>query len=400
MRAGGRGAPRRASASVVSTGAGSSRSPSRASPRRGRRAGTERSFAFTPSPSSGTRAAFMPLGAGSPNAGVSAGGRRPPRAPRCRRRRRRGGGRSGSRRRHRRGARGGSGSRGSAAPARFTRRRSALAGFLPIWVVGSPRRVVRRNARQEDRRQVDAVLRGGAQCEEGVQDPGQLRLQVVALELLVVGRVAAVPEVLLPERDDDLVDERLGEAGDLLPPRPAVLGDDRARGRGVDADDRVGAVDVGRTLLGPGQLSDRHLDGDRVDAVALEAVDAAHAEPAGGRAAEADQVEGAAQVNIERVVALAGEDLGAVLDGVDRRRDQRLVVRSRARADVVRRGQQIPAEGLHVGPALRVLGDLADRVGLDQVEVGVRALLGVERDLAGVVEEGARVLGRVSNRNS
>ena len=146
---------------------------------------------------------------------------------------------------------------------------------------------------------------------EGVEDPGELRLQVVALELLVVGRVAAVPEVLLPERDDDLVDERLGEAGDLLPPRrAAALGDHRPGGRRVDADDRVGAVDVGRRLLGPGQLSDRHLDGDRVDAVALEAVDAAHAERAGGRAAEADQVEGAAQVDVERVVALAGEDLG------------------------------------------------------------------------------------------
>ena len=184
----------------------------------------------------------------------------------------------------------------------------------------------------------------------------------------------------------------LAEARDLLPPRPTALGDDRTRCGRVHADRRVGVVDVGRDLLRARQLRDRHLDGDRVDAVALQAVDAAGAEGAGRRAPEADQVERAAQVHVERVIALSGEDLRPVPDAVDGGRHQRLVVRGRPGADVVRRGEEIPAERLDVGPALRVLGDLADRVGLDQVEVGVLALLGVVRDRVGVVEERARVL--------
>ena len=180
------------------------------------------SLALTPSPSSGTRAALEPFGAGRPNPGPPARRRR--RARRCPPCRPPGGGRWGSRRPGRRADRRASGTRTASAARRGSPgSRSALAGLLPIWVVGRPSpffggmpvsRIVVRSIR---------FVVGDAEVVERVQDRGELRLQVVLLELLVVGRCAAVPEVLLAERDDDLVDERVREARDLLPARGALL---------------------------------------------------------------------------------------------------------------------------------------------------------------------------------
>src|SRR3712207_9471814 len=51
-------------------------------------------------------------------------------------------------------------------------------------------------------------------------------------------------------------------------------------------------------------------------------------------------------VDEERVVALAGEDLDAVVDAVNRRRGELLVVRGRARPDVHRRRAEVPGQPL------------------------------------------------------
>ena len=83
------------------------------------------------------------------------------------------------------------------------------------------------------------------------------------------------------------------------------------------------------------QARDRHLDGEAVDAVAGEEVLAA----AGvARAlADRDEIEDRADVAEERVVTLTRERHSATCDGGDRLGDERVVVRGRARPDVVRR---------------------------------------------------------------
>src|SRR5262245_45755348 len=98
---------------------------------------------------------------------------------------------------------------------------------------------------------------------------------------------------------------------------------------------------------------------------------------------EAEEVEDRAQVDLERLVPLAGEDLAAVRERVHRRGGQRLVVGRRARADVDRRRREVAAQ--HRRHAV-VAADHA--IALPDVEVRV-----VERgDGPRVVEERIGVL--------
>ena len=110
----------------------------------------------------------------------------------------------------------------------------------------------------------------------------------------------------------------------------------RPLGRGPDTDDVVAAVV---------ELRQRHLQRDRVHRVAGEEIPAA---AAGTRAAaDRHEVERRADVTEEPVVTLTREDLGAVAEVVDAGHRQRVVVRRRARADVVgRREQPVPDDAL------------------------------------------------------
>src|SRR5262249_56444720 len=63
---------------------------------------------------------------------------------------------------------------------------------------------------------------------------------------------------------------------------------------------------------------------------------------------QAGQVEDRTEVNVEWVVALAGEDLDAAVDRVDRIRGERRIVRCRARADIHRRGAELVAQLLGI----------------------------------------------------
>ena len=163
--------------------------------------------------------------------------------------------------------------------------------------------------------------------ERVVALPGEDR-DAVPLDDRRLGRPLVV---LQAGRDDDLVDQRVAEAGHL---RPAAVHDtvDRdvlAVGRRPDADHvRVGV-----------HLRDRDLQGDRVDVVAGQEVLATAQVARRPGLADGDQVEDGADVGEERIVTLAGEDRDAA--AVDDRLLGRLLVvldadePVEARADVV-----------------------------------------------------------------
>ena len=174
--------------------------------------------------------------------------------------------------------------------------------------------------------------------EQDVDDLRQLRRDdVLAVELRVVGSAAcALKRSFLPERDDDLVDERVAQAADLdvavVAGRLAVpscassaRGDaalhlqPRALGRGPDADDGVAGASGRLTALPSTVTSDfGHLQDDRVDVVARQVVLAATG--VAGAVADVDRVERRAEVDEERIVDLAGEHLAAAAQRLDRLR--------------------------------------------------------------------------------
>ena len=250
-----------------------------------------------------------------------------------------------------------------------------------------------RDAGQENGLKVGPGLGVGRQVGEDarvedVEQARQLGVLDTGRELGVVDRLLGVPVVLLDHGHQDLVEQRVAEAGDLderapsrrSPRVPRGVGhiehpDLLARGAGPDADDRRARR----------QVADRDLQGDAVDVEQLGGVD-----PVAGRevaegvevleGSQVAQVEDGAQVDVEALGPLAGEDRPAAGEGVDRGLGQGGVIGRRQRADVARRAGQ--ARGQDGGDVAGV--GAADAVGLAAVEVGV----GQGPDGAGVVEEG------------
>ena len=269
----------------------------------------------------------------------------------------------------------------------FSRMRSAL-------VV--PGEVQTGHAREEDGLDV-AAGRLRRVVEHRVQRVGELRdlgAQVVRGEARVTRGIRGVPAVLLPERDDDLVDQGVGEPGDLHPAplvaAPAVRVDDLdalAAGGRVHAEHGLRIV-RGVQLPVAGELRDRDLKDDRVR---VEAADAVHPvlraerdDVSGVERPQAGEVEHRAEIDEERIVALAGERLDAAGQLLNRGLHERAVVRGRARPDVDRRRRQVPADDGRL-----VLLHPGDRVVLRPVPVRV----GERVDRAGVVEERVAVPG-------
>ena len=177
-----------------------------------------------------------------------------------------------------------------------------------------------RDALEQRLHDVRAVVLRGADVEQRVEDRRQLRLHdVLAVERRVAVGRGAVELVLLPERDDDLVHQRVAEARDLDPavrrcavPARRAAGhlEPPALGGGPHADDRVARVGAGDGLavLGHQPLGDLH--DDRVDVHPAQVVLALAL--VAGELADVEPVEGRAQVDEERIVALADEHLRAV----------------------------------------------------------------------------------------
>src|ERR671936_63956 len=136
-------------------------------------------------------------------------------------------------------------------------------------------------------------------------------------------------------------------------------------------------VDPDRRARERDELADRNLDLDRVDVVVLDRVHALL-----GRErdqvervewTQPRQVEDRAEVDEERVVTLPGEDLDPAREVRDRFRRQTVVVRSRARPDVVRRSRDARSEDLALPDLLAPLVEVDERdaVGLWPVPVRV-----------------------------
>ena len=139
----------------------------------------------------------------------------------------------------------------------FRRSRSAL--VVPVRLsVGTP---VSNTATRSPRPLVGRVVEYRV---EGVHEARELGIRVPVLELLVLARVGRVPVVLLPDRDDDLVDERVAEPRDLdqrpvRVERPVTAEDPdlRPARAGVDPDRPVRERSLEQIRL-------RNLDRDRV----------------------------------------------------------------------------------------------------------------------------------------
>ena len=154
----------------------------------------------------------------------------------------------------------------------------------------------------------------------------------------------------------------------------------------------------------------RHLQCDRVHAVAGEEVLAAPVRACA--AADRDEVEDRPDVREERIVTLACEHGAAVGERLDALRGERVVVRGRARPDVVGRGHEarsddrrLPVDDLRNGVALLRVAEeeLARQVGEPElpgdVRVAVAVRVGVDVVPGGraervVVRPGCRILTR------
>ena len=209
-------------------------------------------------------------------------------------------------------------------------------------------------------------------------------------ELLIVLRVRRIEAVLLAKRDDHFVDERHAETrhpnpillvvipiaimavlGPTVVDRMIVIDSEAStQRRGIDADNRIRVRGVGARAAVVRQQGLRHLQRDRMGVQSLESIDAR-----GGRQRnqvgrierpEAEQVEDGPEIHKERVVALAGEHLRAVGQGVDSRIRERLVSRCGTHADIDRRRGQASAEYRAAVPI-----DPRHRVCLPDVEVRI-----------------------------
>ena len=131
----------------------------------------------------------------------------------------------------------------------------------------------RRHARRRmATRSARSVVGASSARVQAVDEPRRARDGVPIRELAVLAGIAGIPVVLLAERDDDLVDERIAQSRDL---------DQRAVGvdRAVTAED----ADLGparrsrrsrssRSPAGPRAIRLRNLDRDRVHVVARQVV--------------------------------------------------------------------------------------------------------------------------------
>ena len=128
-----------------------------------------------------------------------------------------------------------------------------------------------------------------------------------------------------------------------------------AIGARPDPDDGVARVGGRDVLAVACDVGLRDLQGDRVDVVAREIVLAATG--VAGAVADVDRVERRPEVHEERVLDLAGEDLAAALQRLDRLRGDGVVVRDRLRPDVVRRDGHVTRDAVDVdqAPALVVV---------------------------------------------
>jgi hypothetical protein len=242
---------------------------------------------------------------------------------------------------------------------------------------------------------VRAVLLLDAQPEQRVEDAGGLGVHGVRPEVgRVVGGPRTVELVLLPERDDHLVDERVAETADLHPRARLVrlagvapgagrhrvvrvepVGDlqpPALRGR-PHADDRVGRLGAGDGAPGAGDLALRDLQDERVGVVARDVVLAAAlvAQP-DARAAgliDVDAVEDRAEVDEERVVDRPDERLAAAGDPADGTVGHGWVIGERLGPGVVRGDGQVVTDEMAADELPVVVAVLPEVVRLDEVDV-------------------------------
>ena len=236
-----------------------------------------------------------------------------------------------------------------------------------------------RNALEDRLDDVRPVVLRGAEVEQHVHHVCQLgRQHVLAVPRRVLVGLGPVELVLLPERDHDLVDQRVAQPTHLHPEvmASAMMGGGRqlepaTLGRGPDAYDRVLGGRAGDGLAVARDLLVGHLQDDRVDVVARQVVLASALVTGAGAGAEVDGVERHPQVDEERVVTLAGEHLSAAPEVPDRGACHRVVVRERLGAGVVRRDREVVGDPL-LTDLLPVLVPLAEEVvGLHDVELRI-----------------------------
>ena len=196
-------------------------------------------------------------------------------------------------------------------------------------VAGMP---VRRMAARSARRAWCRRPGGGRRRGRGPEQSGQSRGGHVLGELAVVDREVGVPVVLFGQGDQQLVEQRVGQTGNLYVrsgvqvPALAVVVEEAgglATGRGPDTDDSMGVGDARWCPTAGGEGGDGYLEGERVDIEGVGGVDAGHAgQGAAGvgllERSEVPEVEDGAQVDVEAFGPLPGEH---------RKSDDALVVR-------------------------------------------------------------------------
>ena len=207
------------------------------------------------------------------------------------------------------------------------------AWVVPVNVENVERHDARRDAREQDRLEVRARLRvrrqvGERARVEDVQQSRQFGVGDAVHVVLVLGRWRRVPLVLLGERHEHLVEQRVAESRHLHV-RPGVVAPSVIRiadagllstRRRPHADARRSRRGLGGRHTAGGEVGDRHLDRDAVHVGGRQRVHAGRRTEGGqserrveiGDGTQVTQVEDRAEVDEERLGALSGEDHPAV----------------------------------------------------------------------------------------
>ena len=189
---------------------------------------------------------------------------------------------------------------------------------------GGNGKVDARDVGHEDAQEIGARSGSGVQLEYALQDSrNEERIGDEGGELLVVGRLLAVPVVLHRQRNQEFHGERVAYAVHLhVLAEVAVLADvpqsyQLAKRRSPGAYFRVGILGVGGHRAIGGGHSDRHLDGDQADVVARESIGGGWiggawagiggARQHGGRRAKVHRVKDGGAIEVESVIPRAGE---------------------------------------------------------------------------------------------